>query len=58
VLSLAVNDLTSEVARVLIDSPNLRGLKHLRLTSNPRIHWRKRRELTAHFGDGVSFELM
>src|SRR5205823_6635932 len=46
------------MAGVLIDSPHLRGLKHLRLTNNAGIHWRRRRELKEHFGEGMSFELM
>jgi hypothetical protein len=43
---------------VLLGSPHLRNLKHLRLTNNARIHWRKQRQLEEHIGAGVTFELM
>jgi uncharacterized protein (TIGR02996 family) len=57
-LSLSANELTSACADVLINSPYLRGLKQLHLTRNARIHWRKRRKLEEHFGDGVTFEVL
>jgi hypothetical protein len=57
-LALSANELTSACADVLTGSPHLRSLKHLRLARNPRIHWRKRRQLEEHFGGGVTFELL